>query len=190
MSLTYRLMYAVGFKPWDSMITDELKELVAELPPGRVLDLGMGMGGKAVYFAQHGWRVTGIENVPKALKEARRRQAAAGVQLEIRDGDVTRLDDLRLQPGYDLFWDFGCFHGLSDEQKKDYVHGVDHLAKPGSILQMMAFVKSRPPLPRAVTQDELKAAFSGWQLLWQHSQRSLDARTGPAEAGWFRFVKS
>lgn len=190
MSLVYRLMYAVGFKPWDAVITEELKELVAELPPGRALDLGMGMGGKAVFLAQHGWRVTGVENVPKALKEARRRADAAGVKLEIRDGDVTRLDDLHLEPGYDLFWDFGCFHGLSDQQKQDYVRGVSHLARPGSILQMMAFVKSRPPLPKAVTREELESCFTGWRLVWHHAQRQGPPGGGPAESGWFRFVKS
>jgi cyclopropane fatty-acyl-phospholipid synthase-like methyltransferase len=190
MSLAYRLMYAVGFKPWDSLITEELEELVAEVPPGRALDLGMGMGGKAVYLAQHGWRVTGVENVPKALKEARRRAASAGVELDIQEGDVTRLGDLHLQPGFDLFWDFGCFHGLSDEQKLDYVRGVDNLAKPGSILQMMAFVKSRPPLPKAVSQYELTTRFSGWRLLWQHPERHAPPARRPAESGWFRFVKT
>ncbi|HAC47103.1 MAG TPA: hypothetical protein DCF65_13715 [Chloroflexi bacterium] len=57
MGIAYRLMYAVGFTPWDRAVAIPLKELIEgpnALPAGRALDLGSGMGTKSVYMATHG----------------------------------------------------------------------------------------------------------------------------------------
>lgn len=45
--------------------------------PGRALDIGMGQGRNALWLAEHGWSITGIdvsdEGVAQAREEARRR---------------------------------------------------------------------------------------------------------------------
>ena len=78
MSLASRLMYLVGFTPWDR---DEIPEALSTLvdggdalPPGRALDIGCGTGTQAVYLARHGWQVTAIEVVERALSRARTRR--------------------------------------------------------------------------------------------------------------------
>ncbi|GAA1452875.1 class I SAM-dependent methyltransferase [Nocardiopsis tropica] len=38
-----------------------LTEVVADLPPGRVLDLGCGGGGDALWLARRGWQVTAVD---------------------------------------------------------------------------------------------------------------------------------
>ena len=40
------------------------------LPPGRAVDLGCGTGANAVFLAQHGFDVTGIDFAPAALAKA------------------------------------------------------------------------------------------------------------------------
>ena len=37
------------------------------LPAGPALDLGCGTGDSSIYLVQHGWKVTGVDFVPKAL---------------------------------------------------------------------------------------------------------------------------
>jgi 2-polyprenyl-3-methyl-5-hydroxy-6-metoxy-1,4-benzoquinol methylase len=106
-------MYRIGFAPWDQdHIPAELATLVegsTALAPGRALDLGCGTGTQAVYLAKHGWQVTGVDAVERALAQARRRAEAAGVNVRWMDGDVTQLTSLGLGDGFNLLHDRGCF---------------------------------------------------------------------------------
>jgi 2-polyprenyl-3-methyl-5-hydroxy-6-metoxy-1,4-benzoquinol methylase len=85
-SLAYQIMYRVGFKPWDNeRVPAELAALVdgpGALAPGRALDIGCGTGRQAVYLARAGWHVTGIDAVVHPLRQARRRAAASGVEVD------------------------------------------------------------------------------------------------------------
>jgi len=190
MGIVYRLMYAVGFTPWDRAVAILLRELIEgpdALPPGRALDLGCGMGTKSVYMATHGWDVTGVDFVPRALKEARRRAQAAGVKVDFREGDVTRLGDLDLTPGYSLLFDLGCYHGLKRDQRARYAEGVTALAAPGATLLMMAFTKAVPPIPSGVSETELRERFGpAWDLAWTKTgEQTGTPAMMRAEAAWF-----
>jgi cyclopropane fatty-acyl-phospholipid synthase-like methyltransferase len=189
-SLAFRLMYLFGFTPWDRVLPAELREVIegpAALPRGRALDLGSGQGGKAIYMASHGWKVTAVENIPRALAEARKRADAADVEVDFRLGDVTRLSDLGLDPGYNLLFDFGCFHGLKAADRDGYVQGVTSLAAPGARLLMMAFTKPLPPVTVGVTEAELVQRFGDdWTMSWSHpdASRGTSAMTRAAST-WF-----
>lgn len=168
-------MYLLGFTPWDGVHPDELREIIEgpdALPPGHALDLGSGKGGKAIYMASHGWTVTAVDNVPRALAQARKRAEAAPAKVDFRLGDVTRLSELGLDPGFSLLFDFGCYHGLKPVQRDAYARGVSSLAAPGARLLMMAFTKALPPISVGVTQSELSEKFRDWSLLWSHPDRS------------------
>lgn len=187
-------MYRFGFHPWDRMMPDELTGIItgpSALPPGRVLDMGSGLGTKAIFMAEHGWEVTAVEAVPRALDEARRRASRAGVQIDFRRGDVTRLDALQLQPGYKLVFDFGCFHGLSGRGRDAYARGVSALTRPGSTVLMMAFMRPVPPIMSPVSEAELVQRFAGWKLAWSHSTGGQVATSAARRgaAGWFCLVR-
>jgi SAM-dependent methyltransferase len=65
--------------------------LVAEaeaLTPARALDLACGEGRNAVWLAERGWRVTGVDFADVALAKATRLAAARGVEVEWVDADV------------------------------------------------------------------------------------------------------
>jgi methylase of polypeptide subunit release factors len=82
MGLAYRMLYAVGFTPWEQMAQPPIADQIAgfyareeegrEPPHGSALDLGCGSGIWAVELARRGWQVTGVDFVPKALRMARR----------------------------------------------------------------------------------------------------------------------
>lgn len=195
MSIAYRLLYRLGFTPWDSVLPGELTAMIegpGALSPGRALDLGSGKGGKAVYMATHGWRVTAVENVSSAMRDARRRADRAGVRIDFRPGDVTRLAELGLEPGYSLVFDFGCYHGLNASQRSAYGRGVNALAAPGATLLLMGFTRPLPPVTRGVTAEDLLAHLgSEWAMEWTRPDASRGTSAmNRAAAAWFCLRRS
>lgn len=127
---------------------------------GRALDLGCGTGRDAVYLAEHGWTVTGIDGVKQAVDAARERSQRAGVDVNWILGDVTQLDTLALEDGFDFVLDRGCFHGLSDRERERCAEGVTSLTTPGSRLLLFAFQPRTLGLgPRGVTAEDVQGKF-------------------------------
>ncbi|MGI8573774.1 MAG: class I SAM-dependent methyltransferase [Egibacteraceae bacterium] len=197
MSVGYKVMYALGVKPWDQDETNgELIDLVegaGALPAGRALDLGCGTGADAVYLAARGWKVTGVDSVAKALHAARRRARSTGVDVTWVRGDVAALETLELPGPYDLIFDLGCFHGLRDTDRARYAEGVTGVSAPGATLLMFVFAPGRRgPAPRGVDRAELTARFAPhWQITDAH--RALDVKLpGPirnADPHWYRLQR-
>lgn len=61
---------------------------VAGLAPGRALDLACGEGRNAVWLAQRGWDVVGVDFADVALAKAERLAADRGVALELVHADL------------------------------------------------------------------------------------------------------
>lgn len=77
--------------------------LVAEvegLEPGAALDVGCGEGRNAVWLAEQGWRVTGVDFSDVGLDKARRLAAARGVDVEWVLADVRSYQPA--EAAYDL----------------------------------------------------------------------------------------
>ena len=60
-------------------------------PGVELLDVATGTGNGSVPAAQAGARVTGLDLTPKLLEEQRTRAAAAGVEVELIEGDAEEL---------------------------------------------------------------------------------------------------
>lgn len=69
-----------------------LVETVGQLPPGLALDLHMGEGRNALYLAQRGWRVTGVDIADQALHLAQQRAQQLGVPLTTIETDASGYD--------------------------------------------------------------------------------------------------
>lgn len=171
----YRLLYFFGLTPWDhGIIEPALVELVEgpnALPPGRALDLGCGTGTQAIYLAQKGWQVTGVDYVKQALVRARQKAAAAHVAPTWLEGDVTRLPEVLAGDAggsYNLLLDFGCFHGLKSAQCAAYAAGINTVAAPGATFLLFSFTPGhRGPAPRGVSAEEILQHFgASWELRW------------------------
>ena len=187
-------MYAIGFAPWDRGIPAELQQVVngpEALAPGRALDLGSGLGRKSIFLASNGWEVSGVEAVPRAVARARKRATEAGFQVDFRVGDVTRLEAVGLTPGFDLLFDFGCYHGLNESQRDQYSAGLSPLAAPSATFLLMGFRKALPPVPKRVSAAELVERFPGWQLVWERPvTTAITAAMRRADSAWFRLRRA
>jgi SAM-dependent methyltransferase len=102
-------------------------ETTANLAPGTALDAGMGNGRNAIYLARKGWKVTGIDLSPAAVKRAREEAAQLKAELDARVGDVERMALPRAH--YDLIL---CLYTepLAVRAAKKFIDAL----KPGGLL--------------------------------------------------------
>ena len=98
--------------------------------PGTALDVGMGEGRNALYLAQHGWRVTGVDVAERALNYAQARANKLGVRLTTvaQDADAYDWGTAR--------WDLIV---LSYAGGRDYAERVKKALRPGGLLVLEAF---------------------------------------------------
>jgi SAM-dependent methyltransferase len=192
----YRLLYRLGFTPWDrDEVPGPVTELADELAasPGRALDIGCGTGRDAVYLAGRGWTVTGVDAVPQAIDGARRRAEAAGADVNWVLGDVTALQSLGIGEGYDLLLDRGCFHGLSDEGRQRCAQGLTAIAAPGARMLLNGFQpRGRGLGPRGIAPEQLTSYFrDGWELLAAvpDTEAKLPRWLGAARPTWYRLQR-
>jgi SAM-dependent methyltransferase len=168
MTLAYKIMYRLGFMPWEQEepIRDvvELVDGPTALPPGRALDIGCGTGRNAVYCARRGWQVTGIDDVPLALHRARQHIDDAGQDVRLIRGDIAGATDLG--HGYTLLLDIGCLHGLAGAKLAQAVTNISRAAAPGATLLMFAIAPGAPrPAPVGIDPDDLARLFPGWAVV-------------------------
>ena len=74
--------YRESDRLWSGRPNGALVVEVADLPPGRVLDVGCGEGADAVWLASRGWTVTALEVSGVALERAAGHARDAGVGVE------------------------------------------------------------------------------------------------------------
>ena len=65
---------------WSGRPNHMLVDLAGDLAPGRALDLGCGEGGDALWLADRGWTVTGLDISPTALARADEAAQRAGLR--------------------------------------------------------------------------------------------------------------
>jgi SAM-dependent methyltransferase len=183
----FRVFYGLGFTPWDGHAhTKTLRELIEgtadtpALPPEAALDVGCGTGDSSVYLAQHGWHVTGVDFVPKALDKARAKARAADVPIDFMHADVTHLSRAGIDTKFQLIVDNGCLHGMSDGDRDLYVQEITAAAAPGARLLIVAAKPGGPIGFLGLDDAEVERRFTpGWTVLSAGEER-LAFVNGPA----------
>lgn len=152
--------------------------LVAEasgLRPGRALDLACGEGRNAVWLAEQGWQVTGVDFSEVALDKARDLAAARGVEAEWEQADL-----LAYQPApraFDLVLVF--YLQLPAAQRRTIVRAAAAAVAPGATLLLVAHDRSNlehghggPQQPAVLyTAGEVVADLDGSGLEIERAER-------------------
>ncbi len=135
------------------------------LPGGRAIDLGCGVGTEAVLLARRGFDVTGVDFSPTAVRLARRRAAADGVDVEFIVDDLTRLR--HVHGTFDLLVDIGTLNDIRGPDRDRYLDNVVPLARTGSRFVLFGFARN-------LSVEELTARFSAMFTI-----ETLEDRTEP-----------
>ena len=169
--------------PWDTGHPQpEIKQLAdsGEIK-GAVLDVRCGTGENALYLAQKGFRVTGIDSEPTVIAKAMLEAAARNLKVPFFAFDALHLGCLGMV--FDTVIDIGLFHDYSDLEKKIFANSIAQALKKGGQYHMLCISEREKGSfgKEKVTQDEIRSIFSkGWEI------RSIkDARLeANLENGW------
>ena len=165
--------FAFDVAPWD--IGEPQPAVVALADSGtvqgEVLDAGCGLGNNAIFLAERGYRVTGVDGAHTALETARRRAGEHGVDIEFVHADVTTLDGLPQRFGTVL--DSALYHCLGDQQRTSYAAALHRVTVPEAQLHLFCFAdvgNEGFQLPMTVSRDDLRTHLGAhWNI------RSIDA---------------
>jgi cyclopropane fatty-acyl-phospholipid synthase-like methyltransferase len=178
--LFFELLYRSGRPRWDTGVTPpELVDHVGRTPAGRAVDLGCGTGTNAVYLAERGWEVVGVDFSSLAVDRARRRAQDAGVsRVRFLRADVTELPDLGT---FDLAYDIGCLHAVPARHRPRYAAWLAAALRSGATYLLYAFTPADrgPGIARAEAERQFADAFTLEQF---------EEGTGRPSA-WYRFVR-
>ena len=145
------------------------------LKPSRAVVLGCGSGTNAVYLAQKGFDVTGVDLAPTALVQAEEKAKKAGASVRWLVADV--LNPPALKP-FDVVFDRGCYHGVRRQGAKEFVASLRKLTKPGSLVLILAGNANEQPHygPPRVKEEEIRRDFAeDFEFVWLKETR-FDSR--------------
>lgn len=130
-----------GQPPWDTGVSPpELLDFIQNHKPGRAIDIGCGTGTNVITLVNAGWQVTGVDFAPRAIQLARQKANKVGIQAELLVRDATILQGVN--GPFDFALDLGCFHGIVQNRRKNYLEQLDRILAPGGFWLMYGFLKS------------------------------------------------
>jgi 2-polyprenyl-3-methyl-5-hydroxy-6-metoxy-1,4-benzoquinol methylase len=164
----WETFYTEGRGRWSGRVNTSLAAEAADLPPGRALDLGCGQGADAIWLAQRGWTVTGIDVSSEALRVA----AAAAQDAGVADAVTWERRDLAdgLPPGpFDLVTS-AYLHSPVELPRAAILGAAAAVVAPGGTLLTIAHARSPEhhdvDLP---TLEEVRAELArdtaGWEVV-------------------------
>jgi SAM-dependent methyltransferase len=122
-----------------------------------VLDIGCGTGELAVFLAERGHRVVGVDVSAPGIARARAGIAGRDLDLTFVVGDATRLTDLDLRPRTVV--DSGLLHSLDEPGCRAYVQGLRSICDPGATVCVLS-ISAEAGMNWTLRQDDLAAHFA------------------------------
>ncbi|WP_373511266.1 class I SAM-dependent methyltransferase [Persicitalea sp.] len=166
----FNLSYRFGFAEWD--VNKPQPDLIRLVEEGKIagktiLDIGCGSGDNAIYLAQKGFQVTGLDYSDKGIEVAKRRAAKENVTVKFDVADAFNLSNINQQ--FDIVIDYGLYHNIDMDKMPLYLENIRQVLKTGGQFIIQAFGEKSPKqkfAPRQVSETEIRNEFSqNWTVL-------------------------
>lgn len=176
--------------PWNIETPPEiLRDLMKSkyLSPGKVIELGCGVGNYIRYFSGMGFDATGVDISEKAIDIARELAQKAGVTCEFIAADV-RGDMSEIKNKYDFVYDWELLHHIYPEDRNKYIENVQKLLKPDGLYMSVSFSEEseqfgglakyrKTPIGTVLyfsNEAELESLFS--RLFWVEEMKTINIK--------------
>jgi SAM-dependent methyltransferase len=126
------------------------------MPPGRALDLACGSGRHAIWLAEHGWNVTGVDVSSDAI--ATLKESAPAVDARVAD---LEQGEYLIQPSA---WDLVV---IMRYLQRDLFEPAKRGVTPGGVL-IASVLLENPAEPKGrfrAKPRELRRYFEDWEIL-------------------------
>jgi SAM-dependent methyltransferase len=180
--------YAAGQLPWDTGVPEplliEFVDAGGVTPPGRTLEVGTGTGTNAIWLAERGFDVLGVDVSSLAVERARAKMNRGDLRCRF-----ATLDFLSAPPSeghFHFVFDRGCFHVFDEpEERARFAAHVGAVLAPGGFWLSLIGSTEGPPRevgpPRRSAREIALAIEPTLELV---ELRSSEFRDHDAKA-WF-----
>jgi cyclopropane fatty-acyl-phospholipid synthase-like methyltransferase len=132
---------------------------------GTILDVGCGTGEDAMFLAERGHAVVGVDLAGAAIARAQATAAERGSAAAFVIHDALDLESLG--QAFDTVLDVGCFHTLQPGDRRRYATSLRSALRPGGRARLLCW-SDRNPFgygPERVTRSAIRVAFrAGWSV--------------------------
>jgi SAM-dependent methyltransferase len=179
--------YRTSDTPWDTgRPSTELQRVLTEdrIAPCPALELGCGTGTNAVWLAQRGFDVTGLDISPLAVEHAQLRAAATGAKVRFLTADVLAAPDVGGPFGF--FFDRGCYHIVREVDLAAYLRLLERALLPGAVGLVLAGNARLPRTgPPVVREEEIRRELGQLFEVVRLREFQFDADSdGDPHLGW------
>lgn len=127
---------------WSGDPNEALVQYASDLTPGTALDVGCGEGADALWLAENGWQVTGIDLSSVAISRAKESATVRNLDVEFQVRDVaTVVEDA--PSAFDLVTAF-FIHSRDDEERAETLRATAKLVKPGGRVLLVSHAATPP----------------------------------------------
>jgi SAM-dependent methyltransferase len=140
------------------------------IAPGRTLEIGCGTGTNAIYLAQHGFQVVGIDVSQVAIENARAKAQGHG-RFEV----VDFLNDSPPDGPFQFAFDRGCFHIFDEGHERErFARNVAAALVDGGVWVSLIGSTEGPPRdvgpPRRSAREVVNAIEPSLEILQLQSR--------------------
>ena len=177
--------------PWDIGVPQPAMTAILEKfpPTNPILDIGCGSGDLAIYLAQLGHQVIGIDFVESAIKNAQAKsdslphETAQFVSFKVADALKPSLH----QQKFGAVVDSGFYHLFNPDQCDQLIKEIASILLPNGRYYLHEFAVEFPVpnMPRQISAEEIQARFTvekGWRIKEIQSVEFLSQVAPPTPA--------
>jgi len=162
-------------------ISDVVKK--ENIKPCKALEIGCGTGSNAIWLAQNGFDVTGIDFSPLAIEKAKEKSREKGVEILFFVKDFLKHEGKSAD--VEFIFDRGCFHSFEtkDDRNTFAKNASYHLKEQGCWFSLSGSADdlprdTGPPMRSAL--DIVTAVEPYFEILFLVSARFDSSRENPA----------